>query len=345
MIKKDEINEIRNLLEASQNPLFFFDNDADGLCSFLILKRCINRGHGVPIKSYPNLSLQYIRRINEFNPDSVFILDKAEVSADFINEISNRNIPITWIDHHPTQTPEEILRKTNYFNSGESCEPVTYIAQKIFNRQEDLVLALIGCISDVYMPDFAYKISKIYPELFDNNVSAFNSLHTSEFGKFVKMLNFGLMNTTTNVIKMMKFLENINNPYDLLEENNQTRDFHKRYNELNTELNKLVNKANKIDKNSKVIFFSYSGQVSMSAILSNQLFFENNNKIIIVAHKKPEKINLSIRGKGALKITNIITEKIEGASGGGHEEATGAMIPITKYEELKKLIYDLEQII
>jgi len=49
MINKEEINEIKNQLESSQNPLFLFDNDADGLCSFLILKRCINRGHGVTI--------------------------------------------------------------------------------------------------------------------------------------------------------------------------------------------------------------------------------------------------------------------------------------------------------
>ena len=79
-----------------------------------------------------------------------------------------------------------------------------YILLKIFNRQEDLILALIGCISDVYMPDFAEKISSDYPELFNANISAFDALHKTEIGKIVRMLNFGLMDTTTNVIKLMK---------------------------------------------------------------------------------------------------------------------------------------------
>jgi single-stranded DNA-specific DHH superfamily exonuclease len=346
MINRNEIKEIRNFLEASQNPLFFFDNDADGLCSFLIFKRAINRGYGIPIKSYPELSLQYVRRINEFNPDYVFILDKAEVSKDFINEITQRNIPIVWIDHHPTKTKEEFVRKTNYYNSGKNQEPVTYIAQKIFNRKEDLILAMIGCVSDVYMPDFSEKFSEEYPELFNSSLPVFDALHTTEIGKFSKMFNFGLMNTTTNVIKMIRYLEKIKGPYDIIEENNYTKEFHKRYQELNTELNKLVKKANKsLNEKSKILFFSYEGLTSMSAILSNQLYFENKDKIIIVAYKKPDKINLSIRGKSALKITELITEKIEGSTGGGHEEATGAMIPTIEYDNFKKILKEIEQII
>ncbi len=339
MLNKDELQELRGFLENSQNPLFLFDNDADGLCSFAILKRALGRGRGVPIKSYPDLSAQYIRRVNEFNPDSVFILDKAEVSKEFIDEVTQRNIPIVWIDHHLSQTTQELKDRTNYYNTYPSAEPVTFSAQKIFNRQEDLFLALIGCISDVYMPNFGKKFSKNYPELFNYELSAFDALHASEIGKFARMLNFGLMNTTTNVVRLMRYLEEINGPYDLLEENNKTREFHKRYQELNAELIKLTEKARKIvDKNSKVIWFSYEGRTSMSAVLSNQLYYENKDKIIFVAYRRPDKINLSIRGEGALKITNMITENIEGATGGGHEEATGAMIPAISFDKLKTLV-------
>ena len=44
MLTKKQINEIREHLEKAQNPLFFFDNDPDGLCSFLLLQRYIGRG-------------------------------------------------------------------------------------------------------------------------------------------------------------------------------------------------------------------------------------------------------------------------------------------------------------
>jgi single-stranded DNA-specific DHH superfamily exonuclease len=39
MLNDKQIDEIREHLEKAQNPLFFFDNDDDGLCSFLLLQR------------------------------------------------------------------------------------------------------------------------------------------------------------------------------------------------------------------------------------------------------------------------------------------------------------------
>jgi nanoRNase/pAp phosphatase (c-di-AMP/oligoRNAs hydrolase) len=73
-------------------------------------------------------------------------------------------------------------------------------------------------------------------------------------------------------------------------------------------------------------------------ILANQVYFRNQGKLVIVAYERPDKLNLSIRGKGASKLTNKIIETIEGTTGGGHKEATGAMIPSSKIEEFEKLI-------
>ena len=41
-----DIKEIKEHLESTQNPLFFYDNDADGLCSYLILRRYLGRQRG-----------------------------------------------------------------------------------------------------------------------------------------------------------------------------------------------------------------------------------------------------------------------------------------------------------
>jgi len=138
MISSEQIAEIREKLESSQNPLFFFDNDVDGLCAFLILKRAIGRGKGVAIKSFPDLKSQYLVKIEEINPDTVFVLDKAEVSKEFINGVEEKGIPIVWIDHHKSKTAEECVGRTCYYNSLPEAEPTTYIAQKVFNRKEDL---------------------------------------------------------------------------------------------------------------------------------------------------------------------------------------------------------------
>ena len=339
MLTQTQLNQIKENLEASQNPLFFFDNDVDGLCSFLILRRSLGRGKGVAIKSFPDLKEQYVRKVEELNPDAVFILDKAELSKEFADAIEQKGIPMTWIDHHESKTPKEIIEKTSYFNSHPSSEPTTYIAQKIFNRQEDLWLAIIGCIGDVYMPDFAEKFSEEYPELLPNGIEPFDALHSSEIGKMVRMLNFGLMDTITNVVTLIKYLFKANGPHDLLEENQHTKQLHKRYSQLNEFYTKQVAKAeSKFDPESPVLFYTYSGNTSMSAEISNKLYHKHKDKLIIVAFKRPEKVNVSIRGEKALETTKKLIANIEGATGGGHVEATGAMIPIDDFETFKENI-------
>lgn len=342
MIHLKELQEIREHLENSQNPLFFYDNDVDGLCAFLILRRAIGRGRGVAIKSFPDLKEQYIRKVEELNPDTIFILDKAELSKEFAEAAEKKGIPMIWIDHHETKTPKEIIDKTSYYTSYPSSEPTTYIAQKVFDRQDDLWLAVIGCIGDVYMPDFAEDFEKASPELFNSKISAFDVLNSTEIGKVVRMLNFGLMDSITNVVKLVKYLFKAKNVYDLLEENQYTKQFHKRYTQLNEFFNKQVEKAEeRLDEKSPVIFFSYSGNTSMSSEIANRLFYNHRDKLTIVAFKRPEKANISIRGKNALEITKKAIEGIEDATGGGHVEATGAMIPIEYFEKFKENVINL----
>ncbi len=338
MLPQKKLNEIREHLEKSQNPLFFFDNDADGLCSFLILRRALDRGKGVAIKSFPELNKEYLRKINELNPDAIFILDKPRVSSEFINEVIERNIPIIWIDHHNVQVEEDIIKKVYYYNSSPSEEPVTYIAQSIFKRKQDIWLAMIGCIGDVYKPDFSEEFAKECPELFDNSWNAFDSIYLTEIGKIVNMLNFGLKDTTTNVLNLIRYLQKINSPHDLLEENSQTYHLHKRYKELNTMLSKLVEKAEAQQTLPNIIFFSYSGTISISSELSNKLYFRNKKKTIIVAFKRQDRANISIRGKNAKEITLKAIQDIEDSTGGGHEEACGATVPIDLLEQFKENI-------
>jgi len=87
MISNKNLTKIREILNKSSSPLFFFDNDTDGLTSYLLLRRFCNKGKGVVIKSYPDLNVSYIRKVTELNPDLIVILDKPLVSERFINLI------------------------------------------------------------------------------------------------------------------------------------------------------------------------------------------------------------------------------------------------------------------
>jgi len=76
MIPKSQLDEIKSFLNKSENPLFLFDDDPDGISSFLLLKRYFDKGKGVIVKASPKLPEVYTRKIDEYRPDLVVILDK-----------------------------------------------------------------------------------------------------------------------------------------------------------------------------------------------------------------------------------------------------------------------------
>ena len=61
MLTKKQVTEIREHLHHANEPLFLFDNDPDGLCSFLLLQKYVKKGKGFPIKSFPDLNETYFK--------------------------------------------------------------------------------------------------------------------------------------------------------------------------------------------------------------------------------------------------------------------------------------------
>ena len=154
MLSQEQIAEIREHLEKAQNPVFFFDNDIDGLMSFVILRRYLGRGKGVAIKSFPELDKSYIHKAEEFNSDYIIILDKPIVSNEFLEEAKQRNLPILWIDHHEidsSYTGDNLSYYNPIFSHNKSSEPTSYIVYKISARKEDLWFAMAGSISDNFL--------------------------------------------------------------------------------------------------------------------------------------------------------------------------------------------------
>ncbi|HPD81802.1 MAG TPA: DHHA1 domain-containing protein [Candidatus Pacearchaeota archaeon] len=343
MLTKNQEKEIREHLSNAQNPVFFFDNDQDGLCSFLLLQRYIGRGKGFPIKTSPALTKDYLRKVEEFNSDYIFILDKPEISEEFVKEIEKKNIPIIWIDHH--ETPEEKIPKyVNYynplFNKEKSNEPVTYLCYKITKRKEDLWLAIVGCISDNLVPDFYKDFIRDFPDLGKDDKDAFNIFYGSDIGKIARIIGFGLKDKISNVISMIKFLLSCKNPYDFLEENNKNKSIHKRFHEIDKKYQKFLEKAKK-NISGNLVIFKYSGETSMSSDIANGLKYLFPDKIIFTIYAKGAKANISGRGKNVRDLVLKAIDGLETATGGGHENAVGAQIRKEDIEEFERRIQSL----
>src|SRR3989344_84390 len=339
MLSPKQITQVKEHLEKAQNPLFFYDNDCDGLCSFLILRRYLDRGKGVAVRSYPDLSAQYARKARELNADYIFVLDKPFISREFIDEISNIGLPIVWIDHHAIQSAEFTNLPPSFFmyNSvmdNNSSEPVTFIAYSLTKRKEDLWLAIIGCIADHYLPEFAKEFAENYPEFWGKVKKPFDAYYNTEIGRIAQSFNFGLKDSTTNVVRLQNFLLSCKGPDEVFMEQTINYGFRKRYHEIRKKYDSLLEKAKK-SISEKIISFSYSGDLSISSDISNELSYLYPDKYIIVAYKKGALSNISIRGKNVKQILSKILPRLENASGGGHEDAVGARI---KTEDLTRFI-------
>lgn len=348
MLTDEQIKEVREHLETAQNPIFYYDNDADGLCSFLILRRFLGRGNGVAVRSYPDLDVSYARKARELNADYVFVLDKPVLSREFVEEINKMGLPFVWIDHHPRQVEEEYEKKIDNFyvynpflnsNSEGNGEPVTYLSYKLTERKEDLWIAMVGCIGDRFMPDFADEFKEKYSEYWGDVEDPFDAYFGTEIGKIVKAFNFGLKDSVSNVVSMQRFLISAENPGDVFAEVSSNRAFRKKYEEISRKYNSLLEKArNKLIGN--LIFFEYGGETSMSSDIANELSYIYPTKYIVIIYRNGAVCNISMRGKKIRDILEKVLENFENATGGGHEDAVGARI---KTDDLEKFKESMEQ--
>ncbi|MFH1608335.1 MAG: DHHA1 domain-containing protein [archaeon] len=360
MLTEKQVEEIKEHLERAQNPVFFFDNDQDGLCSFLLLQRFIGRGKGVAIKSFPGLDGSYFKRAMELGADYIFILDKHAVEEEFFKEIEQVNIPVVWIDHHAVawidnrellqEIPEFVFYYNPLLNEKESSEPVSALCYQVTKKKEDLWLAVVGCISDKFVPDFYHEFRKDYPDLSvdyegDLNVysdGAFDIYYKSQIGKITMMMGFGLKDSVTNVVSMLKFLMKAKSPYEVLEERKGNQTIHRRFEEINEKFERLIKKATEVGRDcGEILFFNYGGDMGMSTDLSNRIKYLFPEKVVVLGRVSGTNMTISVRGKSVREKVLKVIECFENATGGGHEDAVGVKIKKEEWEEFKNKLTKL----
>ena len=337
MLSEKQILEIREHLEKAQNPLFFYDNDADGLCSYILFRRFIERGKGVSVRSHPDVDESYARKAQELNADYIFILDKPILGKKFVEEIQKLQLPIVWIDHHDIEGEnyDNVFIYNPTKSKKKSEEPVSYWAYKIADRKEDGWIALIGCIADHYLPDFVSEFTKSYPEYWAKNIKEpFDAYYKTEIGRLARALSFGLKDSVTHVVQLQNLLINSKGLTDMIIELESNKPFVKRYKEITKKYDLLVSKAKEYVKN-KLVFFNYGGDLSISSDIANELSYLYQNKVIIVAYSAGPITNISIRGKDVRDIIKKILPNFQNATGGGHRDAVGVRLQTIDLERFK----------
>jgi len=331
MLTEKQYQQIKEELDNCQNPLFFFDDDPDGLCAFILLYRYKKEGHGFVVKTHPKLDVRSAPKVEQYDADKVFVLDVALLDQDFIDQ---SKAPIIWIDHHG---PNE-RNNVKYFNprliKKDANIPTTYMCYRV--TQQDLWIAMLGCIADYYMPDFIDEFKKKYPKLITNQKSIGDIYFKSEIGTLIKVFSFSLKGKTSEVMKSIKVLTRIESPYEILNQETAKGKFiFKRYEKTNKLYESLLDSALGQSNKEKLLVFIYADdKMSFTGDLANELLYKFPDKIILVGRKKDDDVRMSLRSKNTL-IPPILEKSLAGLEGygGGHEYACGANIKERDFEE------------
>lgn len=333
MLSGKQIGQIREELDNCKKPLFFFHDDADGLCSFLLLYKYIREGKGVIVKSIPHLDEKFIRMATEYGPDKIFILDIAMVKQEFIDNVK---APVIWIDHH------EPLKRDNvkYFNprlaKKDDNIPATCICYQV--TKKDLWIAMCGCIGDWFIPDFFEEFKKKYPDLIGETAkNPGDILFTTKLGKLIKIISSVLKGNTDDVMKCIKILTRIDGPYEILDKKTaRGRYIYKRFKSIDSDYERLLEEALQSKTEDKLFIYSYNkSKMSFTGNLANELMYHMPNKTIVIAREKDDEMRMSLRSNK--KLPPIIKKALEGLEGygGGHEYACGANV---KTKDFKKFL-------
>lgn len=332
-LSQEQLQELKQIFDSSTRPVILFDNDPDGLASFLLIYKHIREGRGIPVKNIHDLGEDIAQKVNDYGPDLVIIVDIPFINQDFIDKIKAR---IIWVDHHPV-----IERKgLEYFNSRSSDprdnRPTSYWIYKAL--KENLWIAMVGIIADWFLPEqeIIDEFIKAYPDLLSPDIKKPEiALHDSKLGELIKIIAFNLKGKTSDVIKSIKVFTRIKDPYEILEQKTSGGKFiYKKYDRLKENYNELMTQV-KVKPQDKLVLFVYDNpDYSFSKEMSNELIYKYPDKIILVAWEYHGEYKCSLRST-KIELPALINKALEGLTGygGGHEHASGACVKISDFRD------------
>ncbi|MAF34994.1 hypothetical protein CMO91_04060 [Candidatus Woesearchaeota archaeon] len=335
MLTKEEIAILGKAIESAQRPFVFFHDDPDGLASFLLLYRKIQRGKGYPLKAAPNLTTDYSHLSGDYGADSVFILDIAMADQAFLDSLK---LPTIWVDHHVLQSPKNVT----YLNPQARKKNIpTPALLWPLARKEDLWIATVGCVGDWHVPSFAKECKKQYPYLF-GKMTIEELLFNSKIGVLARVFSFCLKGSTSDVNTNVKILTRIQDPKEILEQTTpQGKYIWRYYTKINVQYERLREEALKSVKDDPLLVFTYGDdRLSLTKDLANELLAKYPDKIIVLGRRKSGEVRCSLRSGEKINVRERLMRalaKVEGR-GGGHEQACGCAI---KEEDFERFLDEL----
>lgn len=332
--------QLKEEFDSAHNPIYLFDDDTDGLCSFLQVYRHIKDGKGIIIKTSPRITETFVEKIREYGPDKIFVLDIAMVDQEFIDKVKT---PIVWIDHHGVLERNNVKYHNPRIKNEKNNLPTSLLCYNVMKK--DLWIAMTGIVSDWYLPKkLSKEFSKKYPDLLSENIKKpEEALFNTKLGKLSKIFSFNLKGSIKEVMKSIKILTRIDEPYEILNRTTPRGKFIlRKYEKINKIYNELLDSVSNSKPDGKFLVYKYyDNKMSLTREISNEVLYRNPDKIIMMGRVKSGEVKMSIRSRD-YNLPPILEKALKGVEGfgGGHEHACGAVV---KEEEFNIFLDNLKR--
>jgi single-stranded DNA-specific DHH superfamily exonuclease len=333
-LSEEQYAEIRKELDECQKPFYFFDDDQDGLCSFLLLYRYKKEGKGHIVKTTPRLDGKFAQKALEYGADKVFVLDLAVLEDEFIDAIT---VPIIWIDHHGPYRKHRVRYYNPKVRDEKDNFPTSYLCYRVV--RQDLWLAVAGCVSDWFLPEFMSEFEEHYPGMIGAHYKEPGDILYGDMnlGLLSRVLSFNLKGQSSDVMKSIRTMIKVDDPREILEQSTPRGKFvWKRYQDINKQFEPLMRQALKQAEQTKdsLILFPYQDETSFTSDISNVLTYKHPKKVILICREKSGEMKCSLRS-GHHNLPPIVEKCLVGLQGhgGGHEHACGLNVAKHHFDE------------
>lgn len=371
----EKIAQIREKISNAKKPLMLFDSDTDGSTSYLQLKNVFKNITGFPLNKEFEKQKKLIEQIH-FEYDLVIIFDLPYLHDEFLDLFEN--IEIIWVDHHPTNSKEQIKKyKITHFNPLDydlnDNRPACFWSYKIADNLDNLWLIALGSVADFFLLDILvdfynfdksrfnqlFKISdekreQLFKFILDYE---FNNEHTRKIREdWIEELTYGCgiseMKNFFDFIYRLDTFEEVNSAFreieklDLIELKTQISagaGIFEDYSSMTSKYKKILKKA--LEKEEKdFYFYEYIGKTSFAKTLSEEIKYRfKNSKVVGVCFKKKGgNIYTGSFRSNSYTVNKLLEDATKGLDGrgGGHPFAAGCVISANDYEIFKKRIFD-----
>jgi len=328
------LNFIRSIKEKDR-ILIVCDDDVDGLCSAIVLKKTLER-MGIKRIKTSQTSIYKITKTNfnlrKFSKIIVMDLGIYSLQKD-LKELLGRNFLL--IDHHPiTQKikSKNVIVINPRENNPEIYQPTSYITYKLCSRLTKIKdmewVAVLGTLGDYGFDDCKDLIKKYI------HIKKKNEIWKTKFGKVAVILSVGISNFgPTFIFDIIKKSKNLSEIF----RNKKLRKVYKKHSKFFGSEKKRFWKNVEIFKDIKLIISTTpENEKLIDKSVVSAISSEHLDTIIILIQKVDDVYRANVRYHGGdINLGELLSYSAWG-EGGGHRQAAGALIPLNKLSEFKK---------